>query len=138
MSLVSMPFVDTGVDTALHIVAGVVLVGAIVAAAYGFWRIHELPIQKAHKKEHRQLGLITALTWIGFIWHWVWVMAVIIAFVDGEAALRRIRDIWFGRDEEAAKHPVKSDALSATAAHAPHPSRQVAAGENVSTEADHA
>ncbi|WP_201797850.1 MFS transporter [Photobacterium rosenbergii] len=101
MSLVSMPFVDSGVDTALHIVAAVVLFGSIAAAAFGFWRIHELPIQKAHTKEHHQLGLITALTWIGFIWHWVWVVAVFIAFVDGEQALRRIRDIW----KEKGSHP---------------------------------
>ncbi|MGF1728149.1 MFS transporter [Photobacterium kasasachensis] len=102
MSLVSMPFVDSGVDTALHIVAAVVLIGTIAAAGYGFWRIHELPIQKAHTKEHHQIGLITALTWIGFVWHWVWVIAVFIAFVDGEQALRRIRDIWKGNDEESA------------------------------------
>ncbi|WP_299017975.1 MFS transporter [uncultured Photobacterium sp.] len=100
MSLISMPFVDSGVDTALHVVAAVVLVGTIAAAAYGFWRIHELPIQKAHSKEHHQIGLITALTWIGFIWHWVWVIAVVIAFIDGEQALRRIRDIWKGTVEE--------------------------------------
>ncbi|ELR66813.1 Permease of the major facilitator superfamily [Photobacterium marinum] len=96
-----MPFVDSGVDTALHVMAAVVLVGTIAAAIYGFWRIHELPIQKAHSKEHHQLGLITALTWIGFIWHWVWVIAVVIAFVDGEQALRRIRDIWKGTEEGA-------------------------------------
>ncbi|MCW8328498.1 MFS transporter [Photobacterium sp. SDRW27] len=101
MSLISMPFVDSGVDTALHIVAAVVLIGTVAAAIYGFWRIHELPIQKAHTKEHHQIGLITALTWIGFVWHWVWVVAVAIAFVDGEQALRRIRDIWKGADEEA-------------------------------------
>ncbi|MEH6534223.1 MAG: MFS transporter [Photobacterium frigidiphilum] len=94
MSLFSMPFVDTGVDTALHVVAAVVLIGTIAAVGIGFWKIHELPIHKASSKEHHQIGLITALTWIGFIWHWVWVVAVIIAFVDGEQALRRIRDIW--------------------------------------------
>ena len=98
MSLVSMPFVDNGVDTALHVVAAVVLIGSVAAAVFGFWRIHELPIQKAHKNEHHQIGLITALTWIGFIWHWVWVVAVIIAFVDGEQALRHIRDIWKEKD----------------------------------------
>lgn len=102
MSLISMPFVDSGVDTALHVMAAVVLIGTIAAAAYGFWRIHELPIQKAHTKEHHQIGLITALTWIGFVWHWVWVIAVFIAFVDGEQALRRIRDIWKGNDEGGA------------------------------------
>ncbi|MCK8045206.1 MFS transporter [Shewanella sp. 1CM18E] len=94
MSLFSMPFVDSGVDTALHGVAAVVMVLSVAAAAFGFWKIHEMPINKAHKEQHHQIGLITALTWIGFIWHWVWVIAVMVAFVDGEKALRRIRDVW--------------------------------------------
>lgn len=94
MSLLSVPFVGTGADTALHVVAGVVLVATIAAAYYGFWRIHELPINKAHSKEHHQLGLITALTWIGFIWHWVWVLAVIVSFVDMEKAIINLRDTW--------------------------------------------
>ncbi|MGF1735057.1 MFS transporter [Photobacterium satsumensis] len=117
MSLVSMPFVDSGVDTALHVVAAVILFGSIAAAAFGFWRIHELPIQKAHKSEHHQLGLITALTWIGFIWHWVWVVAVIIAFVDGEQALRHIRDIWKEKEtpEPTKPQPAASHASGAEA-----------------------
>ncbi|QFT12272.1 MFS transporter [Vibrio sp. THAF190c] len=94
MSLLSVPFVGTGADTALHVVAGIVLVATIAAAGYGFWRVHELPINKAHSKEHHQLGLITALTWIGFIWHWVWVLAVILAFVDMEKAIINLRDTW--------------------------------------------
>lgn len=94
MSLLSVPFVGTGADTTLHVVAGVVLVATIAAACYGFWRIHELPINKAHSKEHHQLGLITALTWIGFIWHWVWVLAVIVSFVDMEKAIINLRDTW--------------------------------------------
>ncbi|MDV5168022.1 MFS transporter [Photobacterium rosenbergii] len=117
MSLVSMPFVDNGVDTALHVVAAVILFGSIAAAAFGFWRIHELPIQKAHKREHHQLGLITALTWIGFIWHWVWVVAVIIAFVDGEQALRHVRDIWKEKEnhpEPAVSKPSASEAVVMT------------------------
>ncbi|HAS27086.1 MAG TPA: MFS transporter, partial [Vibrio sp.] len=59
-----------------------------------FWKLHEIPIQKAHKTDHHQIGLITALTWIGFIWHWVWVLAIIIAFVDFEKAIIRLRDLW--------------------------------------------
>ncbi|MGS0728256.1 MFS transporter, partial [Shewanella sp. 0m-11] len=74
MSLFSMPFVDSGVDTALHSVAAVVMVLTVAAAAFGFWKIHDMPINKAHKEQHHQIGLITALTWIGFIWHWVWVI----------------------------------------------------------------
>ncbi len=100
MSLVSVPFVGTGADTALHVVSAVVLVASIGAAIYGFWRIHELPINKAHSRDHHQLGLITALTWIGFIWHWVWVLAVIIAFVDMEKAIVRLRDIWNSDSEK--------------------------------------
>ncbi|GMQ45922.1 MFS transporter [Vibrio sp. 10N] len=101
MSLVSVPFVGTGADTALHVVSAVVLVASIGAAIYGFWRIHELPINKAHSRDHHQLGLITALTWIGFIWHWVWVLAVIIAFVDMEKAIIRLRDIWSSDSEKS-------------------------------------
>ncbi|GAA5646104.1 MULTISPECIES: hypothetical protein [Vibrio] len=94
MSLFSVPFVETTADTVLHVMATVVLVGSIGAALYGFWKIHELPINKAHSKEHHQLGLITALTWIGFIWHWVWVLAVILAFVDLDKGIVYLRDTW--------------------------------------------
>ncbi|GIU51029.1 MULTISPECIES: MFS transporter [Shewanella] len=100
MSLFSMPFVDTGVDAALHGVALVVLVGVVAAAGIGFWKVHELPIDKAHKENHQQIGLITALTWIGFLWHWVWVLAVMVAFIDSGKALRRIRDIWRENERE--------------------------------------
>jgi len=94
MSLISMPFTDSSIDTALHVVAAIVLVGTICAVAIGFWKLHELPIHTAHKKQHQQIALITALTWIGFLWHWVWVIAVFVAFVDAEKALRKIKDIW--------------------------------------------
>ncbi|PMH38983.1 MFS transporter [Vibrio sp. 10N.286.49.C2] len=89
-----MPFVATGFDTGLHIVAGVVLIGTIVGALYAFWKFHELPIHHADKMKHGQMALVTTLTWIGFIWHWVWVLAVIIAFVDSEQTIRRTRKIW--------------------------------------------
>jgi hypothetical protein len=39
------------------------------------------------------------LTWIGVIWHWVWVLAIIIAFVDVEKALIRLRDLWHSKPE---------------------------------------
>ena len=98
-----MPFVDSGLDTTLHVVATVVMVTTIAAMAFGFWKIHELPINKAHQEDHHQIGLITALTWIGFLWHWVWVLAVFVAFVDGEKALRRIRDVWHEDKEPESK-----------------------------------
>ena len=117
MSLLSMPFVDTNIDTVLSVFAGVVLIATIAtiaAVGIGFWKIHELPIHKASTKEHHQIGLITALTWIGFVWHWVWVLAVIIAFVDGEKALCRIRDIWHG-DRLPVVPALSTDAMSTDA-----------------------
>ncbi len=108
MSLLGMPFVDTGADTALHIVALVVMVATVSAVAVGFWKIHEMPINKAHKEEHHQIGLITALTWIGFVWHWVWVLAVFVAFVDGEKALRKLRDIWHEQPDSSVQQALES------------------------------
>ncbi|WP_117234928.1 MFS transporter [Vibrio maerlii] len=94
MSLVSIPFVNNTADTVLHGVAAFVLILSISAAVIAFWKIHELPIHKAHATEHRQIGLITILTWIGFVWHWVWVLATIIAFIDFEKAIIHLREIW--------------------------------------------
>ncbi|GAM54917.1 permease [Vibrio ishigakensis] len=103
MSLINVPFVGTGVDTALHVVSTLVLVGSISAAVYGFWKLHEIPIHKAHSSGHHQIGLITILTWIGFIWHWVWVLAIIIAFVDLEQSVIRLREIWKGNSSAESK-----------------------------------
>ncbi|MGR5502505.1 MFS transporter [Vibrio sp. DNB22_10_4] len=92
-------FVGTNADFAIHIVALVALLASVGAGLYGFWRVHELPIDKAHRQNHNQVGLITVLTWIGFIWHWVWVVAVFLAFVDLEKAVISIRDTWHGASE---------------------------------------
>ena len=110
LSIVSVPFVGTDIDTALHVVASVVLLGSIVVVAYGFWKFHELPISKAHSQEHHQISLITALTWIGFLWNWVWVMAVVVAFLDGEKALIKIRDIWKNQPQQDAENEEQSNA----------------------------
>ncbi len=107
MSLLSVPFVGTGADTALHVVASLVLVLTISAAGYGFWKIHEMPINKAHQSGHHQLGLITALTWIGFVWHWVWVLAVIFAYIDCDKAIIHLRDTWRSSDKAHHDKPEK-------------------------------
>lgn len=106
LSLLNTPFVGTGTDTVLHVIAATVLVGVTVAIVIGFWKFHELPISKAHSREHQQIGLVTVLTWIGFIWHWVWVVAVIVAFFDAEKALIRLRDIW---KSESTQETVKEE-----------------------------
>ena len=94
MALLHMPFAQTGVDTTLHVVAAVVLLGAIIALVYFFWRFHELPVHEAEKRNHPQLALVATLTWVEFFWHWVWVIAIIIAYVDGE---QLVRDTWRGK-----------------------------------------
>ena len=101
MSLITMPFVGSGFDTGLHIVAAVVLIATVAAAGIAFWKFHEVPIHQAHKNSHQQLTLITTLTWVGFIWHWVWVIAVIIAFVDAEQVIAKVRDIWKSEGDSA-------------------------------------
>lgn len=94
MSLVSIPFVGTNADIGLHIVATAVLVVTFSAVIYGFWRVHEIPISKAHVSKHQQIGLITVLTWVGFIWHWVWVVSVIVAYWDTDKTFRKIKSTW--------------------------------------------
>lgn len=110
MSLMSMPFVGTGFDTALHVVAAVVTIGTLGASLWGFWKLHELPIHKAHTSDHNQVGLVTALTWVGFIWHWVWVLAIIVAFVDGEKLVCRIRDLW--KEDVKKEKEIQSDEVT--------------------------
>ena len=94
MALFHMPFVGTGVDTGLQIAAAVVLFGVVAAVGYYFWKFHEIPLHEARRKNHPQLALVATLTWVGFFWHWVWVLAIIIAFADAEQIVRTIRDTW--------------------------------------------
>lgn len=100
MRIINMPFVATGTDIALYIGSASIMITAIVAMLYGFWKLHELLIKKAHQEQHHQIGLIATLTWIGFVWHWVWVIAVFIAFIDTERALIKIRDVWRNKDNQ--------------------------------------
>lgn len=105
-----MPFVGTNTDVVLHVVASVVLVVSVCATAYAFWKLHEIPIQKAHQSDHRHLGLITILTWVGFFWHWVWVLAIIVAFFDLEEAIIHWRDVWYRQPQQPAQQD-KGDEL---------------------------
>lgn len=107
MSLLAMPFVGTGADTALHTVSFVFAVGLVIACAFGFWKIHELPITKAHKNKNHQMELVVILTWIGFIWHWVWIIAVVIAYIDGEALLKKIYHTWHDSKSRIIKKETK-------------------------------
>lgn len=105
MSLFATPFVDTNVDTILHVVATVVMLSSVVLSLWVFWKVHELPIHKAKEKnKYHQIELVTILTWIGFIAHWVWVIAVFIAFIDVDKLIRSIvrikHDVIIAKEDE--------------------------------------
>lgn len=46
------------------------------------WRIHEIPHHKADHKKMRQTELVTALTLLGLFMHWVWALALFLAYFD--------------------------------------------------------
>ena len=50
------------------------------------WRVHEMPHHKADHKKMRQVELVTALTLLGLFMHWVWAIALFIAYMDWNAA----------------------------------------------------
>lgn len=50
------------------------------------WRIHEIPSHHASHKKMRQAQLVSALTLLGLFQHWVWAVALFLAFVDWDAA----------------------------------------------------
>lgn len=60
---------------------GVMVVAILMLA----WHIHELPKHKAEKKMMRQTELVSALTLLGLIEHWVWALALFLAYVDWNA-----------------------------------------------------
>lgn len=57
----------------LLIVVGVLMLG---------WRVHEIPAHKADHKKMRQTELVSALTLLGLLEHWVWAVALFLAYVD--------------------------------------------------------
>lgn len=92
-----------------------VLVVAILMLA---WRVHEIPAHKADHKKMRQAELVSALTLLGLLEHWVWAVALFIAYVDWQAIedfmvnmLRRSRT-----PEYAAPAPDKPSATESTPA----------------------
>ena len=56
----------------------VIIVWLMVVA----WRIHEMPAHRADHKKMRQVELVSALTLLGLFMHWVWAIALFLAYVD--------------------------------------------------------
>lgn len=58
----------------------------IVALLMLAWRVHEIPSHKADHKKMRQVELVSALTLLGLFQHWVWAVALFLAYMDWKAA----------------------------------------------------
>jgi hypothetical protein len=79
-------------DWLLYLLLPMLLVGIIALLMFA-WRIHEIPAHKAQHKNMRQIELVTVLTLFGLIEHWVWAVALFVAYMDWqvlEDALVRI------------------------------------------------
>jgi uncharacterized protein YqcC (DUF446 family) len=59
-----------------------IVIGLLMLA----WRVHEIPAHKADHKKMRQIELVSALTLLGLLEHWVWAVALFIAYMDWHAA----------------------------------------------------
>lgn len=76
-------------DWFLYILLPFLLI-VVVALLMLAWRIHEIPAHKADHKKMRQAELVSALTLLGLFEHWVWAIALFIAFMDWNA----FEDYW--------------------------------------------
>lgn len=89
-------------DWPLYILLPMLLIIVVAILVVG-WHIHEIPKHRAEKKKMRQVELVSALTLLGLIEHWVWAVALFFAFTDWdqvENALVRI--LRRSREPEAA------------------------------------
>jgi len=71
-------------DWLLYILLPLLLI-LVVAGLRLAWRVHEIPAHKADHKKMRQVELVTALTLLGLFLHWVWALALFLAYVDWNA-----------------------------------------------------
>lgn len=76
-------------DWPLYILLPLLLVG-VVALMMLAWHVHEIPKHKADKKKMRQAELVSALTLLGLFEHWVWAVALFLAYLDWEATEDRL------------------------------------------------
>ena len=94
-------------DWLLYVLLPFLLIIVVVALMVA-WHLHEIPKHKAEKKKMRQAELVSALTLLGLLEHWVWAVALFIAFMDWDAVedwLVRIMQRARQDDESAAVAP---------------------------------
>jgi len=71
-------------DWVMYILLPGLLIAVIIALMYA-WHLHEIPKHKAERKKMRQAELVSALTALGLFEHWVWVVALTLAYMDWDA-----------------------------------------------------
>lgn len=71
-------------DALLYVLLPFLLIILVIVLMVG-WHLHEIPKHKAEKKNMRQAELVSALTLLGLLEHWVWAVALFIAFMDWDA-----------------------------------------------------
>ena len=76
-------------DWLLYILLPFLLI-IVVALLMLAWHVHEIPKHKADKKNMRQAELVSALTLLGLFEHWVWAVALFLAYLDWEATEDRL------------------------------------------------
>lgn len=70
-------------DWFLYILLPILLL-VVVGVLMLLWHVHEIPKHKADRKKLRQAELVSALTLLGLFEHWVWAVALFIAYTDWE------------------------------------------------------
>ena len=99
-------------DWLLYILLPILLllvVGGLMLA----WRVHEIPAHKADHKKMRQAELVSALTLLGLFEHWVWAVALFLAYVDWNA----FEDFWV-RILRRSRLPEEADTVASAASSA--------------------
>lgn len=95
----------------------------VVALLMLAWRVHEIPAHKADHKKMRQAELVSALTLLGLFQHWVWAVALFLAYVDWnefeEFVVRILRRSRTPETADTASSTAAPDLPSATASDIP-------------------
>ncbi len=99
-------------DWLLYILLPLLLILLVVGLMLA-WRVHEIPAHKADHKKMRQIELVSALTLLGLFMHWVWAIALFLAYVDWnefeEFVVRILRRSRIPEAAETAAYPVAPD-----------------------------
>jgi hypothetical protein len=71
-------------DWLMYLLLPLLAIIIVVIMVYA-WHLHEIPKHRADHKKMRQAEVVSALTLLGLFQHWVWAVALFIAFVDWQA-----------------------------------------------------